>query len=376
MLKKIFKYPTVLLLFGFIAVFSLASLLTPAKGFSEMENRYLAQIPDFSFSAMLDSSSKGFAQRFETYINDQFPMRDGFISLKSRCEALLGKVENNGIVYGEDNYLFDKVISFDNERLEKNLGFLEEFALINPDVTKYLMTIPASYTVMPQRLPLGLSLINEVGEIDAVYKRMTESGYMTIDVYTALSEHSDEYIYYRTDHHWTTDGAFYGYEAFCNTAGIEAVTPSKSRENTSEGFYGTYFSKAKNYNAVADTITWFDLPTSSVTIDGEPVDGMYDYSCLESRDKYAMFLHANNGITVIENQEAELEKTLFVIKDSYANSFVPFLTQSYQRVAVIDLRSLPKGLNELIAAEKECEVLVLYSFSNLSSDANLPRIRY
>ena len=95
-MKKILHYPVVILLFGVVMFFFIFNLVTPAKGFSEMENRYLSQMPVFSFKGIMDSSEKGFAQRFEQYANDQFFLRDGWISLKSRCEALLGKKENNG----------------------------------------------------------------------------------------------------------------------------------------------------------------------------------------------------------------------------------------------------------------------------------------
>ena len=120
---------------------------------------------------------------------------------------------------------------------------------------------------------------------------------------------------------------------------------------------------------------WYDLPVDSVTIDGSDVNGMYDLSQLEKRDRYAMFLHANNGVTVLQNSGAP-EGSILVIKDSYANCFVPFLTQSYSKVVVVDLRSMPKGLAELIHSEKIEEILVLYSFENLASDSNFPRLLY
>ena len=103
---------------------------------------------------------------------------------------------------------------------------------------------------------------------------------------------------------------------------------------------------------------------------------MYDLSMLYARDKYAMFLHANNGLTVIENSKAESDRTVMVIKDSYANCFTPFLTQNYSKVVVIDLRSLPTGLNQIIKEQEIDDILILYSFSNLASDPNLPRLKY
>ena len=375
-MKKVLKYPVVILLFGVVVLFFLLNLITPSKGFSEMENRYLDQMPSFSFKAMLDSSSKGFAQRFESYANDQFFMRDGWIALKSRCEALLGKIENNGIIYGENDYLFDKYRSFDEARLSKNVSLLENFSELNPDLNKYIMVIPASYNVLESYMPKGVGNIDQFSQIEKVYSKLENADYQTIDAAAKLIEHNTEDIYYRTDHHWTTLGAWYGYQAFAEKAGFDAIKPDEALKKSSEGFWGTYFSKAQKYNAVSDTIYYYDLPIDSVLINGEPKNGMYDLSQLSVRDKYAMFLHANNGITVIENEAAESENSVMVIKDSYANCFVPFLTQNYQKVVVIDLRSLPKGLNQIIKDEAIDDLLILYSFSNLASDTNLPRLKY
>ncbi|HWP50588.1 MAG TPA: DHHW family protein [Clostridia bacterium] len=374
-MKDLKRYPIIVLLFGVISLFFAMNLLTPAKSFSEMENRYLSQLPEFSLAAIADSSSKGYAQKFEQYVNDQFALRDGWISFKSRCEALLGKTENNGIVYGRDDYLFEKFRTYDAQRLEKNLGYLEEFAALNPDVNKYLMVVPNSYNILSDLVPKGLGNIDQLPLIETIYGRLSQSGYSGVDVTSNLLTHADENIFYRTDHHWTTQGAWYGYERFAHVAGVAAVFPEQTLAHNAGEFWGTYYNKAKKFDAVADTITWYDLPVSSVTIDGALVDSMYDSAALGKRDKYAMFLRANNGVTVIKNNSAP-EGAVMVIKDSYANCFVPFLTQNFRKVVVIDLRSLPKGVNELIKTEQVQDVLVLYSFSNLSSDANLPRIRY
>ncbi len=374
-MKDLKRYPVIILLFGLIGIFFIVNLLTPTRTFSEMENRYLNQLPTFSLGAMVDSSSKGYAQKFEQYANDQFALRNQWISLKSRCEALLGKLENNGIVYGEKRYLFEKFRTYDEQRLEKNLGYLEDFAALNPDVNKFVMIVPSSYNILSDLAPTGLGNIDQIPLIQGINDRLTLSGYTGVDVAANLLAHAGEDIYYRTDHHWTTQGAWYGYERFMHTLGLAAIVPDQSLAHSAEGFWGTYYSKAKKFDAIPDVINWYDLPVNSVTIDGAEFDSMYDMEALDTRDKYALFLHANNGVTVIKNDSVP-EGSIMVIKDSYANCFVPFLTQNYHKVVVVDLRSLPKGVNELVKSEQIRDVLVLYSFSNLSSDANLPRIRY
>lgn len=379
-LKPLLAVPVLCLLLGLAGVCFAVNLVTPVKTFSEIENRYLSQMPELSWRALLDSSKKGFAQRFESYANDQFLLRDSWISLKSRCEALLGKTENNGIVYGRDGYLFEKYRSFDTARLERNLGLLEDFADLTPDINRYLMVVPASYEVLADKVPEGLGNVNQLAMIRQINSRMQVRGYTAVDVATPLVQaHADGEeapLYYRTDHHWTTDGAWLGYAAFLHAAGEPvAITPDPATRRQHEGFWGTYYNKAKKYDATPDTITWYELPVDDVRIDGVRVEGLYDYAQLQKRDSYAMFLHANNGVTVIENAAAP-QGSLLVIKDSYANCFAPFLSQSYSKVVVVDLRSLPKGLGELIETEQIEDVLVLYSFSNLAGDANFPRLRY
>jgi hypothetical protein len=341
-----------------------------------MENRYLDQLPKFSVEGLLDSSSKGFAQRFESYANDQFALRDGWIALKSRCEAMLGKKENNGIIYGKNDYLFEKYRSYDEARLERNVSLLESFSELTPDINKFVMIVPASYSVLSDYIPSGVGNIDQLSLIESLQDRLGKSGYTAVDVKEQLLEHKNEEIYYKTDHHWTTLGAWYGYQSLAKAADFTAIAPSESLKNSTDGFWGTYFSKAQKYDAVADSIVYYDLPIDSVTINGQPKEGMYDLSQFDVRDKYAMFLHANNGVTVIENSKAENDRCIMVIKDSYANCFAPFLTQNYSKVVVIDLRSLPKGLNQVIKDEKVEDLLVLYSFSNIASDTNLPRLKY
>lgn len=374
-MKRLSKYAAAALFFGFLFGFSAVNLLSPAEAFSPLENRYLAQRPGLSLDGLLDSGERGFARRFEQYVNDQFLLRDGWITLKSVAEAALGKTENNNIVYGSEGYLFEKYRSYDADRLEKNFVCLEEFAALYPGLQKYVMVVPDAYAVLTDKVPEGLGNVDQVPEISRIADRLSKSGYRPVDAVGALAAHRGEEIYYRTDHHWTTLGAWYGYSAFAEAAGFGVAAPDEQKKQSADGFWGTHFSKAKKFDLIPDRVVWYDFPVDEVTVDGQPKDGMYDLSRLEGRDKYALFLHANNGVTVIKNRQAPAKK-LLIVKDSYANCLVPFLTRDYAAVTVADLRALPEGLGALIEREGFDEMLVLYGFSSLASDANLPRIRY
>lgn len=365
-------YPVLVLFAVFLAGGFIADGLTPARAFSDLENRYLQQFPKLTLKTLFDNS---FTLKYETYINDQFVLRDGWITLKSVAEAGLGKIENNGVVYGKDHYLFEKYKTYDEERFAANLGYLETFAAAYPDLPKTLMLVPSAYEMMPDSVPFGLGNIAQTPLIDSVYERLEQAGFDSVPLESVLDGAGETQLYYRTDHHWTTEGAWRAYRALCEKLHRPAVSPDGFERREQGGFYGTHFSKAKLFSAIPDTIVWYEVPVDSVVINGEEKDGLYDLSKLSERDKYAMFLYSNNGVTEIQNAAAP-EGSILVLKDSYANSFVPFLTQSYRTVIVVDLRSLGQPLSELIADWTPDRALFLYSFSNFASDANFPKLKY
>ena len=150
---------------------------------------------------------------------------------------------------------------------------------------------------------------------------------------------------------------------------------------TVENFYGTYFSKAKKFDAQADTITYYEIPDAGVTLDGKEQDGYYDFSKFEVRDKYAAFLRGNNGYTVIKSgvrtvEEGQEPSRILIIKDSYANSFAPFLLCNYDEVHIVDPRYLAGSLSQLINEGGFDEILLMYNFSNLVTDTNLYKLGY
>ena len=364
------------LLFGiFIGVFTVWDLLTPPKNFSEFENRYLKQRPIFSWEGLMDNS---YTQSYEGFINDQFVLRNQWIDLKSKAETGLLKVENNGIVYGGQNMMFAKYQSFDPAQLEKNLGFLEEFAHGKDSLT--LAVIPSAYEIYPENLPYGLKQVNQKSEIEAIYSRLGTQ-METVDLYPTLTENKENYIYYRTDHHWTTDGAYLAYVQYCKEKGHIPVSLDTLSRKEVEGFYGTYFNKSKNTSAKPDTLTYFEIPMDSVTIDGVDKEGYLDTSQFENRDKYAAFLYGNNGVTVLKSgnnqnhRDGETSRIL-IVKDSFSNCFAPFLTYNYDEVYVVDLRSFPKGMTELLESTPFDDILIMYNFMNLESDTNLYRLKY
>ncbi|WP_101911528.1 DHHW family protein [Marasmitruncus massiliensis] len=377
------KYSLLLLFSVLLLATSVADMFVNSRQFSEMENRYLTQRPQFSLSQLFRNE---YTPKYEAYINDQFVARDSWITLKSVSESALGKIENNGIVYGSNHHMFEDYRSTDERRLEQNINF------INAYFEKYLgqsnftaAIIPSSYAILDSLVPQGLQNVDQNKRIQEINSRVP-SGVTVWDLFPAMkgavqkadAEGIQDPVYYRTDHHWTTFGAYNAYQSFAQARGLKAVDWDSlgPLEHQVPDFYGSYYSKCKLYSAVPDTITYFDIPFQSIVIDGEEKPGLYDSSLWDKRDKHAAFLWGNNGVTVIKSQNnlnAQKGKTtrILLIKDSYGNSFAPFLTYSYDEVYVVDLRSMTEKMSDFMAAHSFDDVLLMYSFMNFASDTNI-----
>ena len=380
-LKKILKYPVVLAFFLFIFLFTAVDLVKPDREYSEFENKYLTQRPEFTLASFLNNE---WTSKYETYLNDQFVLRDDWITLKSICESMLLKIENNGIAYGADDYLFEKFTTLVGDSLaqfERNVGYEKTFIDTYGETVPITFTIiPNAYMILPEKLPEGLTQVDQAAYTAPIYEAVGDKA-QVVDFTGALTAHKDENIFYRTDHHWTTLGAYYAYATYAESLGMEPVALDSLSGIEVPDFYGTYFSKAKKFDAVADTITYYPIADAGVIIDGQEADGYYDLSKFEVRDKYAAFLRGNNGYTVIksgvrEAPEGQEPSKILVIKDSYANSFVPFLLYNFDEVHVVDLRYSAVSMKELLSTENFDQVLLMYNFMNLVTDTNLYKLGY
>lgn len=376
-MKNIRKYPLVFIFFLFLLGYMVFDISCSSKAVSELENRELAQRPKFTLSSFYQNK---FSPKYEDYINDQFVLRDQWISLKSRLEKMLGKIENNGIMYGEDGFMFQHYPAADLERIETNTRFINEFVEKYPDLSVTMAIIPNAYTIYPEKVPQGAGQVDQAKATEEILRQLSDS-IRTLDMFSPLAENKGEYLFYRTDHHWTTLGAYYGYSKFCEEKGWKPVSLDAIAKTEINDFYGTYFSKSKLYNAVADTITYYDIPIERITIDDKEVSGLYDLEKFQERDKYAAFLWGNHGVTVIQsknNLQKEKGKTskILIIKDSYGNCFSPFLTYQYDEVYIVDLRAMPMKMSEFLEENEFDDALILYNFMNFATDTNLAKLRY
>jgi hypothetical protein len=201
-----------------------------------------------------------------------------------------------------------------------------------------------------------------------------------LDLTDTLSEHSSEYIYYRTDHHWTTLGAYYAYAAY-KTMRAESPTPLAQYKTSAVAtdFYGTTYDKIQR-KETADTIYKYELANADDVVsvefdDGEMVwDSCYDESFLSQKDKYSFFFGGNTAKIKITTQ-ADNGKCLLLLKDSFSNSFVEFLIPDYEYIYMIDLRYTQDDvytlMDEIDAEHTISDVLVMYNTEKFMQDSNL-----
>ena len=344
------------------------STILPDKDFSELENRNMSNPPKLSLQAIKDGD---FMADAEAYVSDHLVGRDLWVSIKSWCERLTGKQENNGVYFGTEGTLINRLETPDLDKLDKDMENVDKL-VSNLDVPVYFGLIPSSAEIWAHRLPDGAPTADEKFIIDRVYGKTRAN---TIDLYSVLDGHKDEAIYYRTDHHWTSLGAYYGYSALMDAMGLEAVAlDSLTPTTVAEDFNGTIFSTSGVRWVQPDTIETY-IPDEGLEVtsypQGSPIEGsLYVEEQLEKKDKYSFFLGGVQPLCTIKTQIADAPK-LLLIRDSYSDSLAPFLTQNFSEIHLWDLRYNMNSIQDYVAENDIDNVVVLYSISNFVSDKNL-----
>ena len=368
---------------AFIGVFLVANAVSPDRTFSEVENRNLEQLPAVDFGTPEKLFRDGnffngqFMRDFETYTTDQFIGRDAWVDLKARTERALGKKENNDVYFADNDTLITRFDQPAADRVTENLNYVNKF-VENVDIPVVFSLIPTQACIWADRLPEGAPNASQTDLMTQAQGAVT--GATWADVYTPLMEHKDEDIFYRTDHHWTSLGAYYGYTGLAQALGYEPVSLDSYTETVrSTEFYGTVFSSSGVRWVSPDTISTY-VPDTGITVvshtydnKGNPVEeprSLYVESFLNVKDKYSMFLGGNQSLGVVTTPNTDKPK-LLIIRDSYTDSLVPFLTPHFSEIHLIDLRYYKLSIQEYIQQNEIDQALVLYSVPNFVTDSNL-----
>lgn len=362
----------------FIALFSVCSafvIFHSPRITSEKENRTLAQFPELSFSSIADGS---FMDGFEAYAADQFRWRDGAVTIKANIERLIGKKDNNGIYFAKDKYLIQRSDAFSEAVLNPNMESVANMsALEEYNIT--VASVPTAFEILKDKLPKAV--------YDDRIKRVQDYIYTSLDGWASvcdtteqLNNHKDEYIYYRNDHHQTSLGSYYVYEALGYYLGYEPYSLEDfNREVLTDSFLGTTWSKASISFAKPDIIEKFTLKNADIqaTVEYPPenksYDSIYQTDYLNAKDKYSVFLGGNHALTVIRSNSGTGRK-LAIFKDSYAHSIAPFLANHFDEIHLIDLRYYNDDMYKYMGQNGITDVLLLYETDSFLSDANIKKL--
>lgn len=366
----------VLVFLGVIGGISLVSLGAKDREFSENENRYLAQLPSVSWN---DIYSGDFQDGFEEYLKDHVAFRDEWITVKTFIQKATGNTDIGGAYVGKDGYDFEKITpdDVDKKLVMKNTRAVNEYLeycskAVGSD-NCYFMLVPTAGLINGDKLPKNAILFDQESYIDDIKSKITQATF--VDVREDLKRGSDKQLYYKTDHHWTTDGAFIAYKQWKNASGKGEVLDSRFEEKkVTDKFRGSLYSKILDVDSDYDDIMMLstgDEDKYTVIADGKDIGGIYQEDKLSEKDKYAYFMGGNYGEASIHNPTASGKGNLLIIKDSFANSFVPMLATDYENIYMVDLRYYQGDMSSYISENNISEVMVLYNISNFISDKNL-----
>lgn len=358
------------------AVIGVAMLLGPAEAFSERENRVLSRRPTLTPDSLASGEfSRGLGKFFE----DQFPLREYFTTAKAFFELALGRGENNGVIYADDGYLIIKPSYGDMTLLEENLEQARRFCadMEGKGIETAVFFAPRGIDVLGEYLPQGYPFERE----EAVWRAAEEilPGYISANDEIRELASGGEYVWYKTDHHWTPLGAYKGYEKIVEAFGTEAAELSEFRmRSLSDEFYGSVDSRSGNIFNFPDELFIFERCGGGecvlVNHDlGEVYGKVYFEENLSVKDKYKVFMGGNFGhLSLYYEGETERE-TLLIIKDSFANCAIPFLAENYD-LEIYDLRYFDGRISDEITGISPDKVLILYGIDTAATDGSLKRL--
>lgn len=354
-------------------LFLIINVIVPDREKSVQENRMLVTKPKFRLSSLI---SGDYDEKFEAYMDDQFVGRDMWRKLKVTVDRIGGSRLENGVYIGTNGQLLEQIEVADENHLAANIKAIKSFSESQSKIPVRMMLVPDAANVLNHSLPALAKPEDQTQMFSMVRKDLGDS-VEWIDVSTELNKHKTEKIYYKTDHHWTTLGAFYAFQAAAPSLGIEGDLSGKYVSYAvSDSFNGMLASKSGVNLGEKEQIDIY-VPTEEDTDlivdyvdEGKRSTSLYDSSKLKEKDQYTVFLGGNSSLLDIRTVSTST-KRLLLVKDSFANSFIPFLTPYYREIVVVDPRYYSGMINDLMDSYRISEVLFLYSGNTFFKDNNI-----
>ncbi len=347
------------------ACLALAAWLLPSKEFSDSERRKLAQVPKLSLSSIEDGS---FVTKFESYTQDQFPLRDTFRTLKAfLVYNVFGQLDNNGI-YMADGYAakleYPLNVSSVNHAADR-FGYIYETFLADKNVNVYLSIVPDK----------SYFLAGRYGYPSMDYEKLFAimQGKMSYAEYIDITGTLDITDYYKTDTHWRQEKVTD--TAAKIAAGMGVTLSGKYSEKVLEHpFYGVYYGQS-SLPLPTETIHYLTndiLDGCKVTnYEKGTVGGIYDMQKAAGKDPYEIFLSGAVSLITIENPNYQNSRELIIFRDSYGSSIAPLLVEGYSKVTLVDIRYLRADFLDKFIEFNDQDVLFLFSTLVLNNSETL-----
>lgn len=351
----------IILFCGFLIAMA-AGYLLPSKDFSEMEKRYLAEAPEFHWKSVF---SGDWSSQAEDYLTDHVPGRNFFVGVNAYLELIAGRQKLKD-VWLEDGKLVEAPVAADEEAIRKNMNTINTFA-DQLEKKVHLMVVPSAGWAAG---------VEEYTDDEALEKIYAAAGKNVVPIAVENIYRDRPELYYNTDHHWTSTGAYLGYEAAAKALGRSYRKADDFSVTEAPGFQGSTYSRSALWLTPPETIElWQGSSRLTVTNEAEkvPHEGIFYRERLEQADKYTVFLDGNHALVRIQNPEKQGK--LLVVRDSYSNCLGGFLAESYGEVILVDLRYYRQSVSELVKQEQIDDVLVCYSCANFLTDTNLVLMR-
>jgi len=359
----------IMILFGAAAL----NLAIPDRRYSSSEKRNLTRMPEISLEAL---TSGEFMDQTEDYLADQFVLRDTWMRIRTGIDRMLGKVESQGVYYGKDCYLIERFDGANEEEQKLNQDAVIAFKEKYPEIEMYFMLVPNCVSLQCELLPPDALTSDQNRYIDTFYEAV-DSAVNVLDVRPALKSTGEEQqIYYRTDHHWTTDAAFSAYQSVQEEMGLLSEASDYESYLVCSDFVGSLASKSGFFAKIKDRISVY-LPEEQtvdfvVTYDEQmkKTVSCFQMDYLKSDDPYQIFFGGNHPQITIETT-ADTNRKLLIFKDSYANCLIPFLVPEFKLITVVDPRYYYNDIDALVTANSYTDVLYVYNVNTFAEDNNL-----
>lgn len=415
---KIYVFAAILLV---LFVVGLLFFLRPSV--SESEKRKLTEFPKLTWDSLI--SGEYFSQ-ISTWYSDTFPGRETFISINQALKNIYGirtmqivqnppsgdgnqndpggddplnpgdegdstPVERFDTVFVKGDRAFE-IYKFSQTASDRYASIINSAAEKMNGVEVYNMIVPLSYSVnLTEREQQSIGASNVEDAISYMYGKMGDQVHK-VEVLSGLLEHKDEYLYFRTDHHWTARGAYYAYEAFCRASGQEPLPLDGWQKVEFSGFLGTLYSSAGQPPALAqnpDTVeAWIPNSTNSmITLynggSGSNYHETSQFPIIQTNpnyyqaagSKYNTFIAGDHPLITIENPNPASTngKSIVVVKESYGNAFVPFLVDQYETVYVVDYRYFKRATGQTLpefVSEVGADQVLFLNYIYSTADSN------